>query len=104
MKNNDNLEFDIREINFSGMKMFKMGFYIGLGMTAAKIVTVVLGGKIAISSAKKAVKNGGKEVINNAIDGLKEVTEKRMADLSIEEMEDLNKIVKKILPEKEEEK
>ena len=103
MKNNDMLEFDIREINFSGAKMFKMGFFIGLGMTAAKVATVVLGGKLAVNTAKKAAKNGGTKVLDSVIDGMKEIAEKRMADLSVEEMEELNKIMKKVAPEEEKE-
>lgn len=101
MKNNDSINFDIREINFSGVKMMKMGFFFGLGLTVAKFASIIFGGKIALTTASKMANNGGKKALNSFVDTMKSTIENRIDELSDKEKEELLRIAKKVTKDEE---
>ena len=60
-------------VDFSAVKMLKMGFWAGVGMFAAKTLCIALFGKAAISVATAVGKNG----VNKIFDELKTTVEKK---------------------------
>ena len=76
----DTLQFDIREVNFSSGKMFKMGFWAGAGFIVAKVTLTAIATKMALASAKKAVKNTGDKFGDQFVDAFKESIAKKMYD------------------------
>lgn len=78
MKNDS---FDI-----SSLKALKFGFFFGIGMALGKFTTAVIGGKVAIATAGKALKKNGTKTMDDIIDELKTLSQKEQ-----KEFEDLLK-------------